>query len=199
MPVFAFPFALIALLAIPALLAIYWLRNRAEDRKVSSLLFWLDEKQRWEGGPHINRLQTPILFFLELLAILLLAAAAADSLVRSAGRGRPVIIVLDDSFSMLAGNDQSVRTLAMRAIEKELRGNRYDTIRFILAGESPQLLGEAANNIDQAVKLLQNWRCGAPAAKLEEAITFAFEFGDQRARALVVTDHAPRHDLGDSR
>src|SRR5262244_1368873 len=142
MPVFTFSFAFIALLAAPALVAIYWLRNQSRDRRVSSLLLWLDERQVWEGGRHIHRLQTPLLFFLELLTILLLVMAAAGPVMRAGDRGRPLVVVLDDSFSMLGGNTQSAKLRATRAIESELRGNRYDTIRFVLAGESPQLLGE---------------------------------------------------------
>ena len=65
MPVFTFPLAFIALLAVPALVAIYWLRNQSRERHVSSLLLWLDERQMWEGGRRIQRLQTPLLFFLE--------------------------------------------------------------------------------------------------------------------------------------
>jgi len=204
MPVFTFPFAFIALLAVPALIAIYWLRNQARERRVSSLLLWLDERRMWEGGRRIHRLQTPLLFFLEMLAILSLVTAAAGPMMRAGESGRPLVVVLDDSFSMLAGANKggdagSARYRAIRAIESELKSNRYEPVRFALAGESPQLLGEAANNTDQAVKLLQNWRCGAPAAKLEEAIAFAFELGGPRARVLAVTDHAPQQELSDSR
>ena len=204
MPVFTFPFAFIALLAVPALIAIYWLRNQARERRVSSLLLWLDERQMWEGGRRIHRLQTPLLFFLELLAILSLVTAAAGPMMRAGESGRPLMVVLDDSFSMLAGAGKdgdagSARYRAIRAIESELKSKRYEPVRFALAGESPQLLGEAANNADQAIKLLRNWRCGAPAAKLEEAIAFAFELGGPRARVLAVTDHAPQQELSDSR
>jgi Aerotolerance regulator N-terminal len=200
MPVFTFSLAFIALLAAPALIAIYWLRNQSRERRVSSLLLWLDERQMWEGGRLIHRLQTPLLFFLELLVILLLVTAAAGPMMRAGESGRPLVVVLDDSFSMLAGvGKDGARDRAIRAIEGELKSDRYEPVHFLLAGESPQLLGEAANNADQAVKLLQNWRRGAPAAKLEEAITFAFELGGQRARVLVVTDHAPQQDLSDSR
>ncbi len=204
MPVFTFSFAFIALLAAPALVAIYWLRNQSRERRVSSLLLWLDERQMWEGGRLIHRLQTPLLFFLELLVILLMVTAAAGPMMRAGESGRPLVVVLDDSFSMLAGAGKddtagSARDRAIRAIESELKSDRYEPAHFVLAGESPQLLGEAANNADQSVKLLQNWRCGAPAAKLEEAITFAFELGGPRARVLVVTDHAPQQELGDSR
>jgi hypothetical protein len=204
MPVFTFSIAFIALLAAPALVAIYWLRNQSRERRVSSLLLWLDERQMWEGGRLIHRLQTPLLFFLELLVILLLVTAAAGPMMRAGESGRPLVVVLDDSFSMLAGAGKDntaggARDRAIRAIESELKSDRYEPAHFVLAGESPQLLGEAANNADQSVKLLQNWRCGAPVAKLEEAITFAFELGGPRARVLVVTDHAPQQDLSDSR
>ncbi|HEY8458738.1 MAG TPA: BatA domain-containing protein, partial [Blastocatellia bacterium] len=204
MPVFTFTFAFIALLAAPALVAIYWLRNQSRDRRVSSLLLWMDERRMWEGGRLIHRLQTPLLFFLELLAILLLAAAAAGPMMRAGESGRPLVVVLDDSFSMLAGAggdgaSGGARDRAVRAIESQLKSDRYEPIYLVLAGESPQLLGEAANNVDQAVELLRDWRCGALDAKLEEAISFAFELGGQHARALVVTDHAPQQDLSDSR
>lgn len=199
MPVFTFPLAFIALLAVPALVAIYWLRTRAREHRVSSLLLWLNEKQMWEGGRRIHRLQTPLLFFLELLTILLLATAAAGPMMRAGEGGRPLVVVLDDSFSMLAGDGESAKDRAARAIESELKRNRYEPVRFVLAGASPQLLGEATGNAEQAIKLLQNWKCGATEAKLEEAVAFAFELGGARARALVVSDHKPEQELNDSR
>src|SRR5262245_34122734 len=200
MPVFTFSIAFIALLAAPALIAIYWLRNQSRERRVSSLLLWLDERQMWEGGRLIHRLQTPLLFFLELLVILLLVTAAAGPMMRAGESGRPLVVVFDDSFSRLAGGGKDgAGDRAIRAIESELKSDRYEPVYFLLAGESPQLLGEAANDVDQAIKLLQNWRRGAPVAKLEEAITFAFELGGARARVLVVTDHAPQQELSDSR
>ncbi len=204
MPVFTFPIAFLALLAVPALIAIYWLRTRARERRVSSLLLWLDERQMWEGGRRIHQLQTPLLFFLELLAILLLVTSAAGPMMRAGESGRPLVVVLDDSFSMLAGaakggDASGARYRAIRAIEAELKGNRYEPARFVLAGESPQLLGEVTNNPGQATKLLQNWKCGSPEAKLEEAIAFAFELGGSRSRVLVVTDHSVQQELSDSR
>src|SRR5215470_13367773 len=115
MPVFTFSIAFIALLAAPALVAIYWLRNQSRERQVSSLLLWLDEKQMWDGGRRIHRLQTPLLFFLELIALILLAISAAGPMMRAGDRGRPLIIVLDDSFSMLAGAGRNDMTAGARA------------------------------------------------------------------------------------
>src|SRR5262245_19395663 len=105
MPVFLFPLAFIGLMAVPALVAIYWLRSRAREHRVSSLLLWLNAKQLWEGGRKIEKLRLPWLFFLELLLIMLLVTAAAGPLVRTGDTRMPLIVVLDDSFSMQAGGE----------------------------------------------------------------------------------------------
>jgi Aerotolerance regulator N-terminal len=195
MPVFAFPLAFIGLIAVPALIAIYFLRSRAREHRVSSLLLWLSEEQMWDSGQRVHRLQTPLLFFLELLAIILLVTAAAGPKLRAGAGARPLVIVLDDSFSMLAGDDESPRNRAARAIERELESNRYDPVRFVLAGEAPQVLGEG-----KAVEeLLRGWKCAAPAARMEEAIALAFELGPSRARVLAVTDRPPSDAISDSR
>jgi hypothetical protein len=198
MPVFTASFAFIALLAVPLLIAIYWLRSRARQQRVSSLMLWLDERQRWEGGRRFEKLQTPLLFWLELLTILLLVLAAAGPMLRAGGSSRALVIVLDDSFSMLAGNEESARNRAARALTDELRNQRYEPVHVILAGAAPQFVGEATDAA-QLNQLLQSWTCGSPAAQLDEAIALAFALGGNRARVLVVSDHAPAQGFSDSR
>ena len=188
---FAFPLALFGLLAVPALLAIYWLRNRSRRRVVSSLMLWMDQRQLKEGGLLIHRLQTPLLFFLELLSILLIVLTAAGPMVRAGEGAGTLVIVLDDSFSMLAGGEDSPRHQAEDAVRKQLRGVSAGTVRIVLAGDTPQMLGEATGDQQQQSALLGRWRCLSPGANLEEATTFAFAIGGERSRTLVVTDHPP--------
>ena len=75
-PFLTYPLALMALAAVPALTAIYLLRNRFRRRQVSSLVLWQFQVQSKAGGAKINRLQLPLLFFLELAALILLVVAA---------------------------------------------------------------------------------------------------------------------------
>src|SRR5881628_532092 len=99
MPYFTLPLALCGLLDLPALTAIYLLRNRFRRQPVSSLMLWLDPREAREGGTRVRRPHAPLLFLLELLAILLLVLAAVDPQVRADQAARPLIVVLDDSFS----------------------------------------------------------------------------------------------------
>ena len=194
---FAFPLAFVALLAVPALVAIYWLRSRHKRQPVSTLMLWMDQREAREGGVLIHRLQTPLLFFLELLTILLLILAAARPAVNARDSARSLTIVLDDSFSMLAGSSDSSRSRALAAVEKEIHNGRYSSVRLIVAGETPQILGEAARDLDR--ELLKEWRCQSPSADLAEAISFAFALGGNRPRILVATDQPPPEEPTDGR
>src|SRR5262245_45749224 len=108
-PVFTYPWALLGLATIPALAAIYWLRSRQRRVVVSSLLLWLDAPEAREGGRRLERFQAPLLFYLELLLLLLLVLAAANPHLPVSQGARPLVVVLDDSYSMQAGGDQSPR------------------------------------------------------------------------------------------
>jgi hypothetical protein len=191
LPVFTFPLAFLGLLGVPVLVGIYWFRNRHRRYPVSSLMLWLDPNQSRAGGTRLHKLQTPLLFFLELLALVLLVLAAAGPQVRAAQRARPLVVVLDDSFSMLAGGQDSARSRAVAAITEEVRRGGRPAVRFVLAGERPVTLGEPVHSEGQATELLKEWKCRSSTARLAEAVSLAAELGGEWALLLVVTDHAP--------
>src|SRR5438105_4241942 len=133
------PLALIGLASLPALAVIYLLRNRFRRYPVSSLMLWVNQKRLTSGGRRFERLQTPLLFFLELLILALFVLAAAGPRFGRAAANRPLVVVLDDSFSMLAGGKDSTRLRAAAALLGELRQTTYSSVRFVLAGLAPQI------------------------------------------------------------
>jgi hypothetical protein len=191
LPLFTTPLALLGLLSLPALTAIYLLHNRSRPRPVSSLLLWVDARQTPEGGRRVERLRTPLLFWLELAALLLLVLAAAGPHMPAAPGARPLVIVLDDSFSMLAAAPDSPRKRAADALLADLRRTPRGSVRLVLAGERPQVLGDGARRAAEVEALLADWTCRAPAARLDSAVALALELGGELAAVLVITDHAP--------
>jgi len=191
-PFLTYPLALAAAAALPALAAIYILRHRFRRRQVSSLMLWRFRVQSKEGGAKVHRLQLPFLFFLELLALLLLVVAATGPHWRLAQSTRPLIVVLDDSFSMRAvSGKSSAQSRARDALQKLYRFQPPPSTRLILAGKEPQLIGSPARNWSEVNKLLEQWTCWSPDAAINAAITRASELGKQQANILVLTDHAP--------
>ena len=191
-PFLAYPLALMALASLPALTAIYILRNRFRRRQVSSLVLWRFHVQSKPGGAKIHRLQLPLLFFLELLGLLLLVVAAAGPHWQLPQSTRPLIVVLDDSFSMRAVRDNlSAQARATDFLEKLSRRQPPPSTRFILAGTQPRLLGASVRSWPETIKLLPQWKCWSPDAAIDSAITLAAELGKQQANILVLTDHKP--------
>ncbi len=124
MPILAYPLALLAMTALPAAAAIYLFRNRSRRQPVSSLMFWMDHKVAREGGRKMDKIQTPLLLLLEILALLMLALAASGPRALLWRDKLPVVVVLDDSWSMQAGGPQaSPRQEAIDAIADELAGS----------------------------------------------------------------------------
>jgi hypothetical protein len=195
LPLFTNPLALWGLLALPLLVAIYWLRQRHRRYPVSSLMLWLESRESRQGGTRIDRLRTPLLFFLELLALALLALAAAEPHLPLRESVRPLIVVLDDSFSMQAGGAHSSRDQAVQALEEELKGRPRPSVRFLLAGDGMQALGESAHTTPEALDRLSGWRCMSATSRLDETLSFAAELGGELPLLLVLTDHAPPHEL----
>ena len=191
-PLLTYPFALIALAAVPALATIYILRNRFRRRQVSSLVLWRFHVQSKSGGAKIHRLQLPLLFFLELLTLLLLVVAATGLHWNLPQSGRPLIVVLDDSFSMRANfNGVSAQTRAREYLESLFHHQPPPSTRLILAGTGSHSLGMAAKNWREVDELLSQWKCWSPDSAIDSAITLAAELGKQQANILVLTDHKP--------
>src|SRR5947199_268082 len=85
LPLLTHPWALWGLLAVPALAAIYLFRNRFRRHPVSSLLLWAETRERRAGGTRLDRLQTPLLLLLEVLAVVLLVLTAAEAVALLSG------------------------------------------------------------------------------------------------------------------
>lgn len=196
MPILGVPLALIGLAALPALTAIYWLRTRFRRQEVSSLFLWSLIAQAHGGGRRATRLQTPLLWLLELLALLLLALAAAGPRIPRADRAVPVMVVLDDSFSMTATHrdGRSARQAGVDAIKKELGALGPFAARFVVAGPQPALVGGAVSRVADVDKAIEGWRCESASSAIGPAVALAREIGGPTCRVLVVTDHAQPSD-----
>ena len=191
-PFLTYPLALIALGSLPALAAIYILRNKFRRRQVSSLVLWRFQVKSQAGGVKIQRLQLPLLFFLELLALLLLVVAAAGPQWKLPQSARPLIVVLDDSFAMRAMNGNvSAQGRAKIFLEQLFRRQSPPSTRLILAGSGPRVLGTTVKTWREVEALLAQWQCWSPDSALDAATTLAAELGKQQANILILTDHPP--------
>ncbi|MEO7909270.1 MAG: BatA and WFA domain-containing protein [Roseiflexaceae bacterium] len=103
---FLAPLALISTLIIgPIIVAMYLLKLRREDRRVSSTFLWQRIVRDVEANAPWQKLRRNLLLLLQLLLLALLALALARPFFRTAGiAGRNLIVIVDRSASMQAND-----------------------------------------------------------------------------------------------
>lgn len=187
----AYPLALGGLALAAALVAVYFLRGRSRPMPVSSLLLWEALGPPILQGVIPRRLRTPLLFFLELAAIVQLVLAAAEPLI-SGPAAAVTVAILDDSYSMRAGAPESPHAAAL----EHLRDSCCEPLDLclFLAGADAAFLGRAVHP-GEAWRLLDAWTCRASAAALDKALFLAREIAPG-APVLVLTDHPPPQPPG---
>jgi len=184
------PLALIGLAAIPALLAVYLLRNRVKRRNVSSLMLWTERTRMTHGGARLQRNRLPLLFFLELLILLLLVWAATGPRMLSRQATRPLTIVLDNSASM--GASGTAQRL-LKQLPELVRKERFAPVQVVLAGTEPRWLGSDAVEILLQGKPIAEWNQTAASFNVEKALLLARAGSPPDSKLLVLSDTRPEH------
>lgn len=108
---FLAPLALISTLIIgPIIVAMYLLKLRREDRRVSSTFLWRRVVRDVEANAPWQKLRRNLLLLLQLLLLALLALALARPFFRTTGiAGRNLIVIIDRSASMAAADGDPTR------------------------------------------------------------------------------------------
>jgi len=196
---FTWPLALIGLISIPALLAIYFLRNRYRTQPVSSIIFWRQTQRPKQGGRYINLPRTSILLLLELLILALLTLAAANPLISAPKAVKKYVVVLDNSFSMLAGAQSSPRQRAVDKLVRLLNEAGEFRASFILAASAPTTLASEVSSVGQVRSAMEKWECTASGCRMGRSLAFARRIAGKQGHILVITDHKPDNQLGSGR
>jgi len=192
---FTSPLALLGLLFIPAVLAMYMLKLRRNQAVVPSTLLWSRLLTDVEANAPWQRLRRSLLLLLQLLLVIVIALLAARPfLERPTGLARDIVLILDTSASMAATDVSPTRLDAAKAAAidalKDLpTGGKVSVIAAdrtarIVVNETSDL-----GRVRQAVNDLQaSTMPGDLGDALELASKLAARSGD--AQVLVATDAA---------
>jgi Ca-activated chloride channel family protein len=189
------PLALLGLLFIPAVIAMYMLKLRRDQAVVPSTLLWTRLLTDVEANAPWQRLRRSLLLLLQLLLVLVLVLLAARPfLERPAGLARDIILVVDTSASMgatdvLPNRLEGAKSAAIEALKELPTGGKVSVIAAertarIVANETTDL-----GRVRQAITgLLPTSTTGDLGDALELASKLARRSGD--AQVLVATDGA---------
>jgi hypothetical protein len=188
---FAAPWGLLALLAIPAIIAIHLFRRRLPVRPIAGLFLWQMAERRPEGGGAITKLPITTSLILECLAALALALILAGARLFPVGERAHLVVLLDDSASMAAvdGRGASPRDRAVQrvAVEVERLGNT-GRVTLVESGERPSVLAGPAAFPADALRALERWTPDAPHHATALGLRLARELAGPTGRVMVISD-----------
>ena len=192
---FTTPLALLGLLFIPAVVAMYLLKLRRDEAVVPSTLLWARLVADVEANAPWQKLRRSLLLLVQLLLVIALALLAARPfLERPAGLARDIVLVIDTSASMAATDvvpDRltAAKQVAIDALKDLPTGGKVSVIaadrtaRIAVNGSSD--LARVRSAIE-AIPVTQSR--GDLGDALELASKLAARSGD--AQVLVATDAA---------
>ncbi len=193
---FANPWGLLGLIAIPVIVAIHLFRRRFAPLPVAGLHLWGVETRVIDSGRRRDRLPITLSLILELLAALLLTLLISDPRWDSKEFRQHLIVVLDDSASMLAAPEgqDSLREQTLDLLAERMQQAGHDArLTLIRTGTQPTLLGTRGMSWDEAKSILQQWKPMAPRHRFEPAWDEAIQLAGTQGRFLFMTDHVPEH------
>lgn len=191
---FAAPLGLLALLAVPVIVALHMFRRRYPPRTVAGLFLFAPDARVAASGRRRARLIRSASLWLEIAAATLLSLWLAGPRFLDLGAPPHLVVVLDDSASMGAVGHEGV-SAASRArarVRAQLDELGRDTLVTLIAtGPRPRLLLGPAARAPLAGAVLDAWQPLLPWHDQAPALDLGRELGDEGASLLFVTDAAP--------
>ncbi len=188
---FANPWGLLGLLAIPLIIFIHLYQRRFPRLEVGGLHLWASDEQVQTAGMRRDRLPITRSLLLELLIALLLTALLAQPRISNLSTATHLVVVLDNSASMMASpvSAQSFRDRAVAEIESRVRdAGRNTRVSVILTGSRPTMLAGPAVRWSEAQPLLESWQPQDTQHGFAPAWDMASQLSDASGRMLFVTD-----------
>jgi hypothetical protein len=173
---FLLPLAALALLTIPAIVLLYFLKVRRPEVRVSSLLFWRPYVADRQANAPWQRLRPSALLLLQLLAALVLAVGLMrPGLIGAAGVDSTTIVMIDASPTMEATDVGPSRFGAAVDHARSLAGQLApgQQMAIILLGDHATLLAAPTGDSALLRSALDRARPSGAAGDFAEAISLA--------------------------
>jgi Ca-activated chloride channel homolog len=173
---FLAPLGAIALLAIPAIVALYFLKIRRPELKVSSLMFWRPQLIDRQANAPWQRLRLSPLLLVQVLAALALALALLrPGLIGAAGVASTSVVIVDGSVTMQATDVRPTRFQAALTRAKDMAGqlSSGQEMAVVLAGAHAELLSAPTGDAATLRSVLDRARPSGTAGDFAQAVSLA--------------------------
>ncbi len=189
---FANPWGLLALLAIPAVLAMHKLRRRLAERRVAGLFLWAATRLAEDAGRTVSPLLRTASLALELTAAALLSLLLAGPVLGHDRAASHLVVVLDDTASMGARMEGATVAQEARSFLSDRMADlgADGLVTLVLSGHPPAVLAGPRSGRAEATEALARWRPVGTSCDLGPALDLALDLAAPGDPVLLVTDEA---------
>jgi VWA domain-containing protein/aerotolerance regulator-like protein len=192
---FTTPLALLGLLFVPAVIAMYLLKLRRDEAVVPSTLLWTRLVADVEANAPWQRLRRSLLLLLQLLLVIALAVLAARPfLERPAGLAKDIVLVMDTSASMAATDvvpDRltAAKQVAIDALKDLPTGGK---VSLIAADRTARIVVNESSDLTRVRQAIESIPVTESRGDLGDALELASKLAARSgdAQILVATDAA---------
>ena len=180
------PYGLLALLGIPAVLAIHFLQRKAIELPVSTL-FLLERTQRdAASGRRLERIIPSIPLWMQLLAVLLLAWFLAEPRFQKSGSVQRIAVVLDSSASMGVFKNEAIARLAAELPGFQGPASTLELTVIESAPSRPRLY--AGSSVQDLKAVLEKWQPLDGLTDPTQALRLARSLVSREGTVIYLTD-----------
>ena len=194
------PWGLLSLLSIPALIALYILKQKHRIQRVPSLLLWKKTRTLMEASSPWEKLKRNLLFILQLLLLLTICFAVCRPAITGSAQYDEIVVIIDSSASMRAVDGKDKLSRFERAAEsaRETAGSLKagKKMSVIFAGESVIPAVSHSDNPSEIRRALDSAECGWSGGDLENALLLAESMGADGTNTVIAvyTDRSVETD-----
>ena len=180
------PYGLLALLGIPAVLAIHFLQRKAIELPVSTL-FLLERTHRdAASGRRLDRIISSVPLWMQLLAVLLLAWFLSEPRLQRAGSVQRIAVVLDSSASMGVFKQDALKRLADELPTFQGSASTVELTVMESAPGRPRLF--AGSSVKELKEVLENWQPLDGLIDPTQALRLARSLVSREGTVIYLTD-----------
>lgn len=184
------------LLLIPIIIVLYLLKQKAEDKQVSSLFLWRELYQNNEVIKAFEKFKNNLLMYLEIAAILFLVFALCAPYLKNRGTEyKNLVLILDNSGSMNTYYEKDKTRLEVakeKMIDYMEQYGKRSHITILSSNQKAQLELGNSNDSTQIKKAISRIKSTDLEGDIEQAIRLAESFSSQwdSYETVVFTDNS---------
>ncbi|SDM48692.1 von Willebrand factor type A domain-containing protein [Psychrobacillus sp. OK028] len=182
-----------------AVLLYYFFRKKYVKKSVSTTLFWQEAMKETKASPYLQHLQRNALFYLQMLAMLLLVLALIQPYWKTkAIVGEQIVFIVDTSATMNVNTNNSTPLFEehkdkMLQLVEQLSGK---PLTLITTGNEPTVLLRQEMNTEQMIKEINKLEINYETENMSKSLDFAQSFFQNKATSVYVfTDKLDRKNL----